>query len=111
VIVFRWDGASELVKDVDMMIPGSPSAINGLVSKSGVMQGSSTYAADAETIAPQPAAPTSGFSTKRIALEGTNETHAGTSNGITGDDETSENTNLTWDTTFTAPTPGAVPTF
>lgn len=30
-------------------------------------------------------------------------------NGLTGHDETSENTGVTWDSAFTAPTPGVVP--
>ncbi len=109
VALFQWDGTSALVKDVDLMIAGTPTATNSLVSKSGYAQLGSTYATDANTIAAQPAAPASGKSTKRIATEDGHETQAGTGNGITGHDETSEHTDATWDTTFTAPTPGQVP--
>jgi len=111
VALFQWNGTDELVKDVDLMVAGVPSNINQFVSKSGVMQGASTYKTDANTIAAQPAAPIAGQSTKRIAAEGMLEMHGGTGNGITGHDETSENTAMTWDTTFTAPTPGQVPAF
>jgi hypothetical protein len=109
IVLFQWDGAADLVHDVDMMLAGTPTGANGLVSKSGATQGASTYATDANTIASQASAPGSGTSTKRIALETGHETQAGTGNGIGGDDETSEDTRMTWDTTFTAPTPGQVP--
>ncbi|MEP6861953.1 MAG: lamin tail domain-containing protein [Deltaproteobacteria bacterium] len=111
VVLFVWDGASALVKDVDMMLAGSPTPPNGLVSKSGVTQLAGTYAADADTIANQPSAPAAGTSTKRIAAETGHEIQAGTGNGLTGHDETSEATSATWDTTFTAPTPGSIPAF
>lgn len=109
VVLFQWDGASDLVTDVDMMIVGAPTVANGLVSKSGLMQGSSSYAADGNTIAAQAAAPGTGASTKRIAAEAGNETQDAMGNGIAGHDETSEDTSVTWDATFTAPTPGTVP--
>jgi hypothetical protein len=110
IVLFQWDGAADLVADVDMVIAGVPTATNTLVSKSGAMQGSSSYKTDANSIMAQTATPAMGTSTKRIMAEDGNETQAGTGNGITGDDETSENTRVTWDSTFTAPTPGAVPT-
>jgi uncharacterized protein len=109
VVLFQWDGTSALVKDVDIMLAGAPTATNGLVSKSGLAQGNSAYATDANTIANQAATPAAGVSTKRILPETGHETQAGVGNGITGDDETSEDTSVTWDSTFTAPTPGTVP--
>jgi hypothetical protein len=111
VVLFNWDSAADLVKDVDIMIAGKPVATNGLVSKSGLIQGGSAYAPDSNSIKAQPTAPGSGKSTKRIALEPGNETHDGTGNGIGGDDETSEDTSVTWDTVYTAPTPGTIPAF
>ena len=39
VVLFQWDGAADLVKDVDMVIAGAATAANGLVSKSGLIQG------------------------------------------------------------------------
>jgi hypothetical protein len=108
VVLFEWDGTNALVSDVDIMIVGKPSATNALVNKSGVSQGGSTYATDANTIAAQPSTPAAGTSTKRVAAESGHETQAGTGNGLTGHDETSEDTAATWDRTFSAPTPGQI---
>jgi hypothetical protein len=112
VALFFWDGASDLVTDVDLMLFGAPTAANGLVAKAGVaLDGPdagaqpSSYAAEAGTLAPQPSAPGAGLSTKRILLESGHES-AASGNGPGGEDETSEATGATWDTTFTAPTPG-----
>lgn len=116
VILFAWDGQSDLVTDVDMMIAGTPTTANALGSKSGAAQDgpdvgatTSTYATDANTLAPQ-TAPGSGKSTKRLLLDTGHQTAAGTGNGVDGVDCTSEDTAVTWDgTAYTAPTPGAVP--
>jgi hypothetical protein len=109
VVLFQWDGTAGLVKDVDIMISGAPSMTNVLVDKSGVMQMGATYANDANTIAAQPSAAGIGQSTKRIKREDGEETQTGGGNGITGHDETSEHTEVTWDSSFSAPTPGVVP--
>ena len=109
VVLFQWDGATALVRDVDMMFAGAVQPPNTLISKSGYTQMGVTYATDSNTIPQNLATPALGKSTKRIALEGTHETQAGTGNGITGHDETSESTNVTWDQTFTTPTPGSAP--
>jgi hypothetical protein len=109
VVLFQWDGTSGLVRDVDMMIVGVPSLTNVLVDKSGVTQLAATYAADADSIAAQPSAPGIDQSTKRIAREGGHETQTGGGNGITGHDETSEHTEVTWDASFSAATPGTIP--
>jgi hypothetical protein len=120
VILFQWDGQSDLVHDVDIMLVGVAAGANGLRDKSRALQDGvdpgtqqSQYAADANSIKPQAAAPGNGVSTKRLQLEGAHEVHAGTGNGQAGDDETSEDTAMTWDGTaghaFTAPTPGDVP--
>lgn len=121
IFLFRWDGRSDLVSDVDLLLAGAPSgATNAFPNKSNVTQDGpdagaepSKYAVDLHTIVGQPGAPGSGLSTKRIALEDNRETQDGNGNGPSGHDETSENTALTWDGTasapFTAPTPGTVP--
>jgi len=111
VILFQWDGTSGLVKDVDIMVAGAPSMTNVLIDKSGVMQNGQTYAADTRTIPPQSSAPGIDQSTKRIAIEDGQEAMGSSGNGITGHDETSEHTDVTWDTSFSAATPGTVPTF
>lgn len=117
VVLFRWDGQGDLVRDVDLVIAGVPTTANGLVDKSGAMVDgpdvdavTSSYRVDARTIGAQPTAPAANKSTKRIVAEAGHQLQTGAGNGIDGDDETSENTAMTWDTAFTAPTPGAVPT-
>ncbi|MCB1057580.1 MAG: hypothetical protein KDD11_18935, partial [Acidobacteria bacterium] len=112
-VLFTWDGVSDLVEDVDMVNLGTPSSTNDIGDKTGVsVDGpdadttASTYANDAVTMPQQAGDPGFGFSTKRIALETGNESAGG--NGLTGDDETSENISVTWDTAFTAPDPGTV---
>lgn len=109
IALFYWDGTTQLVFDVDLMTAGQPTAANSFVSKSGYTQLGCGYATDANTLANQSAIPAPGKSTKRVALESTHETQTGGGNGLTGDDETSEATGTTWDSTFTNPTPGTVP--
>lgn len=113
IVLFRWDGQSDRVVDVDLMIVGSPSAINQLVDKSGEAQdgpdsgtATSVYASDARTIPAQSMAPGSGLSTKRVALESAAVEIQNGSNGVDGQDETSEATATTWDASFSEPTPG-----
>ena len=112
IVLFQWDGASELVKDVDILLAGVPTAANGFVAKSGYAMGATSYHADADSMPMQASAAASGKSTKRIALDTGHQTAAGGGDGIDGDDETSEMTTATWDTTasYSAPTPGQVPT-
>lgn len=117
IVLFRWDGQADLVKDVDLLLAGAPTVANSLVDKSAVAidgpdAGTQTtaYAADARTLPMQGTAPASGKSTKRLATEAGHETQGSGGNGITGDDETSEDTAATWDSTgFGNPTPGVVP--
>ena len=115
IVLFSWDGTSDNVRDVDIVLAGVPSVANGIVDKSGVMidgpdsdAASTAYKADARTLAPQATTPASGKSTKRLAQEGGYQTGSA-GNGVTGADETSENTAQTWDTTYSVPTPGSVP--
>jgi uncharacterized protein len=117
VVLFRWDGASDLVTDVDMFLAGNmPSAGNLLADKTGQQVDGpdadatpSTYLPDAATIVPTQKRTKVGESYQRIALEGDHELRGG-GNGVGGDDETSENTRLTWQSeSFGAPTPGIVP--
>ncbi len=114
-VLFFWDGASDLVSDVDMVNIGTPSSTNDIGDKTGVsVDGpdgdttASTYGADAFTMPQQGGDPGFGFSTKRIAMESGFE--AAGPNGLTGDDETSEDISMTWDSIFTAPSPGTTGT-
>jgi hypothetical protein len=126
VVLFFWDGESDLVKDVDIVMAGihSSSDQNNLKSKTGVSvdgpdgdDTASTYADDAldsnTDLSQGMESPTDdNQSYKRIALEDGNETATG-GNGIAGHDETSEATRTTWDSSdsqsYGAPTPGEVP--
>jgi len=111
-ILYKWDGLSDLVQDVDYVVWGDK---NEAVDKSGVSIDGPDANADNSTyqnetiIASQDIASTGatglGLSIHRIDYsEGTQTTSGG--NGITGGDETSENLSSTW-TTLTAPTPNA----
>lgn len=118
IVLFFWDGASDVVQDADILLAGSPSAANALVAKSNLQQdgpdadtATTAYKVDANTIPPiQSGTPGSGLSTKRILPEAGHETHDGTGNGLAGEDETTEDTDATWDSgVFSIPDPGIVP--
>jgi len=113
IILFYWDGTSDLVKDVDLLNAGQPD-LGFIVDKTGIsVDGpdvgtqATFYLDDAHTIPIQSAVPGMGFSTKRIRFEESNETHAN-GNGITGDDETTENILVTWDSDYSLPTPNVL---
>lgn len=117
IVLFRWNGQSDLVTDVDIVVagndPGEPGAENGVPDKTGkAIDGpdddddESTYAADGATLPANPVRSTGSY--KRIALEGAAEPDAG-GNGVDGHDETSEDTLTTWSQADTPPTPGVVP--
>ncbi|MDJ0835678.1 MAG: hypothetical protein QNK37_04125 [Acidobacteriota bacterium] len=111
LVLFSWDGSSDLVADLDMVQIGTPSASNMLADKSGLMvdgpdgdSSASAYAAEAASIPSQAGDPGPGVSTKRIRFESGFEAAGG--NGLTGDDESSEDTSVTWDSLFSIPDPG-----
>ena len=112
-ILFRWDGTSDLVQDLDYVFYGTASAANQRVDKSGVM----IDGPDADTTPGAYLAETAAFqqpdivlaaapntSVTRISFTEAGETQTG-GNGITGNEETSE----PFDTNFASgvPTPGA----
>ncbi len=112
--LFFWDGASDLVLDVDMTNLGTPSDANDIGDKTGLsVDGpdpdsvASTYLPDLHTMPVQVSDPGVGESAKRALPEGINEVSAG-GNGLSGDDETTEEIDLTWGGVlgFTAPNPG-----
>ncbi len=106
IIVYYWDGVTDLVSDSDYLLWNDDGTVpNEAVDKTGVTIGSSTYADDTP-IANQDMgeSPGYGFSLNRIdVLEGTETLTGG--NGITGHDETSENTSATF--ALGVPSPGA----
>ncbi len=112
LVLFEWDGVSDRVRDVDIVVHGIPMAESNELDDKEAMDGpdagseSTPYATDALTIRMTASGPNDDqFSYKRIALEAPHETTSG-GNGITGHDETSENLQLTWDTASMPRTPG-----
>ncbi len=122
IVLFTWDQISDNVKDVDIVRLGNPGVNDGLANKGNQCFDGPDAGTDCEPYLndalSMPAmglgAAPAGFSHKRRFLEAQREM-ACNGNGITGHDETSENTRITWDGTapnaYTAPTPGLVPVF
>ena len=113
VILYTWDGVSDLVQDIDYGLWGDKAEA---VDKTGVsIDGpdpdaiASTYLAD--TIIPSQdvifgGSHASGDSFQRVDFTEGAETQSG-GNGLTGSDETSEDLSATW--SLAAATPGAAP--
>jgi len=119
VALFYWDGAADLIQDVDLMNAGEPTNTNLLEVKTGLRVDGpdgdmveSEYAYDSGRMTIQVEHPTQGKSTKRIHGEAAYELQDPRvyANGLHNDhDETSEQIGLSWDAVFTAPTPGQIP--
>ena len=114
IILYSWDGFSDLVTDVDYVIYDDAGASpNEAVDKTGVSidgpdagTDATQYLDDTPTANQLPApSPAEGFSTHRIDFtEGAQVSTGG--NGVTGADETSEDLNNTF-TDNSVPTPNA----
>ncbi|MBK8165432.1 MAG: lamin tail domain-containing protein [bacterium] len=100
LVLYRWDGASDLVQDVDFARWGALTVTNTLFDKTGVTVGASTYLADTPPASQQTISATAlafGNAYARLSAdEGTEATSGG--NGLTGHNETSENFPATWQT-------------
>ena len=114
-VLFFWGGQSDKVADIDMLNIGTPTSGNGIANKTGVLVDGpdpddepSQYLTDAYTMPLQSGDPGSGTSTKRILLEANGNEVTPGGNGLLGDDETTEDISITWDSTFTAPSPGTI---
>jgi uncharacterized protein len=118
IILFRWDEASDLVTDVDIVVVGNdPPAANapngnGLPDKTdlaldGPDRGAqdSTYAADSADMPAMSYRAGNMGSYQRIAPEGDFEARGG-GNGVDGHDETDEDTSQTWAQVDGPATPG-----
>ena len=104
VVLYRWDGSSDLVQDVDFAFWGAGSTASQF-DKTDVTIGSSTYAADTavpdqQTIASATLNPGQSYM-RKSADEGAEIASGG--NGITGHDETSEPLGTTWEITTQGP--------
>ena len=120
VALFEWDGASDLVRDVDVVVAGeAPGDGHQLVAKQllaprGVdgPDGDDTlspYLPDDASLPAMRERDAVEGSYQRIAFEGEYEAASG-GNGVDGHDETSEDTRNTWEQEpGTIPTPGEVP--
>jgi len=108
LVLFQWDGSSDLVFDLDAVLFGDPDGQNDLADKTGLAvdgpdggSETSVYLDDAHS-APRLNLGSADSSMQRIIGEGGREGTNG--NGLTGDDETSEPLDITWSTR--TPTPG-----
>ncbi len=105
VVLFYWDGTSDLVQDVDYVVwAKTANDFSEGSDKTGVTVGSSTYLPDTPLDQQQYlGSHANGESFQRSDLTEGAEIKTG-GNGITGNDETSEDLPNTW--TVAAPTPG-----
>ena len=105
LILFTWDGVSDLVSDIDYLVYGD---VTNAVDKSGVSVGASTYQDDTLPGAQDVVtAPSAGAALHRCdTSEGVEIVTGG--NGTLGHNETSEDLSVTWAEGVTSP--GAVPT-
>ncbi len=109
IVLFHWDGESDLVQDVDIVQWSDAGPVFNTVSpvKTGVSvdgpdadTAASTYLPDTAPQGQELAAPGAhnvGRTVTRISYQEGDETLAG-GNGVTGHDETSENLSVTWRT-------------
>ena len=118
IILFHWDGVSDLVGDVDMVFVGdeqpAPGTDNSVPDKSAIQVDgpdadatASQYATDAVLMTSMSFRASNAGSYQRVAAEAGHERRAD-GNGVEGHDETSEDTLATWGQGDMAPTPGVV---
>ncbi len=91
LILYSWDGATDLVQDLDYVMWGADNNVR--IDKTGVTIGAGTYFADTAVGTQEAAAatgPAVGSALRRVSADEGTETLTG-GNGIGGHDETSEN--------------------
>jgi len=98
ITLFYWDGATNLVTDVDYVFAGTPSVSQPAVNKTGVTINGSEYLPDtADTTAQHaPLTATGNIETCRVHPYTEGAQIASGGNGVGGADETSEDTANTW---------------
>lgn len=118
VALFYWDGDSDTLKDVDLILAGTTTSAANMLKNKEAVDGpdpdtvATAYKADMGNLGGgMTANATTGTSYKRKLLESGSERQNGDGNGITGDDETTESLKATWDGASAVPTPGVIPTF
>jgi hypothetical protein len=115
VVLFSWNGQSDLVQDIDMVNAGAPTdATNSYLQdeKGGaIIDGpdadalNSLYPMSGRQMGSMSSNPGAGYSAQRLDAGEGSEIATGSGAGVTGDDETSENTLTTWHIAG-PPTPG-----
>jgi hypothetical protein len=96
IVLYSWDGLSDLVQDLDYVVWGTSTTIR--VNKTGLTVGASSYLNDTPVAAQIPVAiagPTFGHAFRRVSADEGAETLTG-GNGLGGHNETSENLSTTW---------------
>ncbi len=96
LILYSWDGASDLVSDIDFVFWGSSTSV--LFDKTGVTVGGGTYLNDTAVGSQVPVSVSEqnfGQAYARLSADEGTETLTG-GNGVGGHDETSENLGTTW---------------
>lgn len=96
LVLFQWDGSSDLVKDLDIVSWGAPTGASAYSSKGGTQvdgpdgdSATSTYAAEAGSTTNLSIATTAPAGMTRTTIVEASEVASG-GNGATGNDETTE---------------------
>lgn len=118
VALFYWDGESDTIKDVDLILAGTTTSAANMLKTKEPTDGpdpdmaATSYKPDLGNLGGgMTSSATAGASYKRKALETGSERQVGDGNGILGDDETTEALKATWDNAAGVPTPGTIPAF
>ena len=120
VTLFEWDGESDLVRDIDIVVAGeAPATSHQLIAKQVLAprgvdgpdgdDALTPYLPDGASLPFMQVRDATDGSYERVAFEGEYEAASG-GNGMEGHDETSEDTRNTWEQVpASTPTPGEVP--
>ena len=111
LILYSWDGATDLVQDLDYVMWGADNNVR--IDKTAVTIGAGTYFADTAVGTQEAAAaagPAVGSALRRVSADEGTETLTG-GNGISGHDETSENLATTFPEAAGNEPPAANPAF
>jgi len=109
VVLYRWNGVQDLVEDVDYVVWGDKSEAvdkSGISIDSGFDGDAATSSYLSETSRLNQAVCSTGSHTQGNSfsrIDDTEGAEVGSGNGITGDNETSENLDATWDECTVSP--------
>lgn len=102
IVLFYWDGVTDLITDVDYVYVGAGGVSNPAVNKTGQVVNGETYQDDTDDDAQlhAPLAGTTPTGTIRVDFSESSQTQF-FGNGISGADETSETSSVTWQASST----------